>query len=256
MARNVLLAITNTDGTEFISLNPRTVDGPGGFQRSTDLTLYGNNTGGDWGHRFVQNFYRLLENSACRQREPGDVGYDPSRITPVDEHNLGKIGLGINKPIIGQFWTNKTTNSVFVFTGEHWIPICSHVHDCSNEVVSSQHPVNKDPTYIDPIVVYRGTEGTLGWITVDLSDLVPPTSSAVILDMSASCVGRVRGIAQTRPTENHPASDLIIVQSSGQLSNTCGTSRGHYQVEPPCSIQFNIDVGFNDGLEVNLVGYV
>lgn len=100
--------IDKTDGTTAFVIQPKTYDGTGGIQRNTDLTLYGNATP-TWGERFNENFYRLLENFAVEESitNPGN---------PMSESELGGSGRGINKPIVGQLWFNRTTNTLYVYT--------------------------------------------------------------------------------------------------------------------------------------------
>ncbi len=56
---------------------------------------------------------RLLENFAVEERSPG---------VPKTEDDLGR-GLGINAPIEGQIWYNKTQGILFVYNGVSWLAI-------------------------------------------------------------------------------------------------------------------------------------
>lgn len=125
MAQTTIYIIDNTDGSESFAIQPRTFDGSGGVQQNTDLTLYGN-AAPNWGERFNENFYRLLENFSVEQRESGDPDYIPGETWPKSDETLGG-GFGINKPVVGQIWFNKTDNKTYVYaltgsppTGE-WI---------------------------------------------------------------------------------------------------------------------------------------
>lgn len=116
MADTTIYIIDNTAGDENdqFSIQPRTFNGPGGIQTSTDLTLYGNGAP-DWGERFNENFYRLLENFAC----PEKIGVSPPEPQTEAPAELGS-GYGINNPIRGQLWYNTTDQSMYVYTGSGW----------------------------------------------------------------------------------------------------------------------------------------
>lgn len=112
MAQTTIYIIDKTDPNEpSFAIQPRTLDGYAGVQRNTDLTLYGN-AAPDWGERFNENFYRLLENFACPDK--GELG-SPVVVLgiPQDEGDLG-AGYGINRPARGQLWFNKTNNTLYV----------------------------------------------------------------------------------------------------------------------------------------------
>lgn len=113
MAQTTIYIIDGTDGTQSFAIQPRTIDGSGGIQRTTDLTLYGNATP-NWGERFNENFFRLLENFACEE-SPTNPGF------PLNENDPGvSAGFGINNPIAGQMWYNKTDTRLYVFNGTLW----------------------------------------------------------------------------------------------------------------------------------------
>lgn len=100
MATTVIYTIDSTDGGATLVIQPRTINGANGVLRNTDLTLYGNATP-NWGERFNENFYRMLENFACEEK-----GGSPG--VPQDEVDFGTEGLGVNIPLQGQLWFNKT----------------------------------------------------------------------------------------------------------------------------------------------------
>lgn len=114
MAEAVLYLLNSTDDSTRIAIQPRTFDGVGGVQRNTDLTLYGNGAP-NWGERFDENFYHLMEHFAVAQETD-------TPFTPMNETNLLNVGFGINDPIIGQVWYNKTTEELFVYNGTTWRP--------------------------------------------------------------------------------------------------------------------------------------
>jgi hypothetical protein len=102
-----IYTVDSTDGTTTLVIQPRTVNGSGGVLRSTDLTLYGNATV-NWGERFNENFYRLIENFACEESTPG---------VPQNETETGNgDGTGINVPLEGQTWYNKTDQHLYINT--------------------------------------------------------------------------------------------------------------------------------------------
>lgn len=110
--QSLVYNINNTDGTLSIAINPRTYNGYDGQNRDTDLTLFGN-ASPYWGEKVNENFIRLLENFAVEESSPG---------VPKTEDDLGR-GLGINAPIEGQIWYNKTQGILFVYNGVSWIAI-------------------------------------------------------------------------------------------------------------------------------------
>ena len=117
MANTTIYVIDSTDGTtqKRVLIPPLTFNGYGGIQRDTDLTLYGNGAP-NWGERFNENFFKLLENFAC----PEKTGTNPPE--PLSETDFqGVDGRGINNPIQGQLWYNTTQERLFLYTGTTWI---------------------------------------------------------------------------------------------------------------------------------------
>lgn len=112
MANTKIYIVDSTDNSTNIAIQPRTIDGAGGVQANTDLTLYGNATP-EWGERFNENFYRVLENFACAEKA-GSPG------VPQDENDIGITGFGINRPVQGQLWFNKTNDQMYVYNGLSW----------------------------------------------------------------------------------------------------------------------------------------
>lgn len=104
MATTTIYTIESTDGESTLVIQPRTWNGQNGVFRDTDLTFYGNATP-NWGEMFNENFYRLLENFACEQQ---------SANTPKNETNLGANYKGINNPVEGQTWYNKSDGHLYV----------------------------------------------------------------------------------------------------------------------------------------------
>lgn len=106
--------IENTDGSLTLTLKPGALNGPGGAQRDTDMRLYGMGAL-MWGEGVDENILRLTENFACDEKTsnpgvPKDEGDFPAMI----------VGLGINNPITGQTWYNKTDETLYVYTGAVW----------------------------------------------------------------------------------------------------------------------------------------
>lgn len=114
--------LDSTDGTLTITLKPGTLNGPGGGQRDTDMRLYGMGAL-MWGEGVDQNILRLTENFACEEKDsvPG---------VPKDENDTFdnpaggvfpfRLGRGINNPIEGQQWYNKSDELMYYYTGSVW----------------------------------------------------------------------------------------------------------------------------------------
>lgn len=108
-----IYTIKSTDGTLVFDISPKDYDGVGGTSQNTDLLLPGNNHF-LWGDKLNQSLLRMLENFACEQN---------SANTPKTSVELG-AGQGINKPIVGQLWFNKTDNALYVYnTEETWVQL-------------------------------------------------------------------------------------------------------------------------------------
>lgn len=120
----VLYLLNNTDDSLQLVIQPRTFDGFGGVQRNTDLTLYGNGAP-NWGERFNENFFRMLENFAVEEKDSSTL------FIPQDETDLGD-GLGINFPLEGQQWYNKTRRKLFVYDGTNWKPSSNHIGNATS----------------------------------------------------------------------------------------------------------------------------
>ncbi len=111
-----IYAIKNTSGDKTLTIKPGQINGAGGVVHDNDLKIHGYGST-QWGIGVNENFLRLIENFAVEQKESGDFDYDPSRLKPKDYKDLG-LGLGINKPTIGQIWYNKTDNSLYVYVND------------------------------------------------------------------------------------------------------------------------------------------
>lgn len=118
MANTTIYLIDSTDGGTTFAIQPRTYDGVGGVQANTDLTLYGN-ASSSWGERFNENFYRMLEHFAVDQNS-AFVTTNTTPPMPKNQTNLGEAGLGINSPIVGQQWFNKSDEKMYVYTSTGW----------------------------------------------------------------------------------------------------------------------------------------
>ncbi len=110
MAITTIYTVDSTDGSATLIIQPRTINGTGGVLRKTDLTLYGN-ASPNWGERFNENFYRLIENFAVADKTDPAVSGEPK-----NESDLGIIGYGINAPIQGQLWYNKSDDRLYLQT--------------------------------------------------------------------------------------------------------------------------------------------
>jgi hypothetical protein len=116
-------------------IGPGELNGPAGVLRDSDLRLYGFGSL-KWGEGVNQNLFRILENSACAEKETGDflvgtddpVGFVPGTgnfnasihaTAPKDENDLG-LGNGITTPVVGQDWYNTTSNLKYVYKPTGW----------------------------------------------------------------------------------------------------------------------------------------
>ena len=110
-----LIFVESTDGTFSFSLKPAVMDGPTALSQNTDLKLYGTGTYG-WSNGYSQNFFRLLENFACEEKILS------GKPVPLEDVDLG-LNKGINQPVIGQAWFNKTRNQLYTFDGTDWVSV-------------------------------------------------------------------------------------------------------------------------------------
>jgi len=112
-------------------IGPGELNGPAGLSRQSDLRLFGFGSL-KWGEGIDQNLYHILENFACpRKTGTGVAGspisdiltagspivyYDESihPVMPKDENDLG-IGNGITTPVVGQFWYDTTSRTLFIY---------------------------------------------------------------------------------------------------------------------------------------------
>lgn len=101
--------IKSTDGTTVLVIQSGMLDGPTGAIQHTDLSLHGSGFPG-WGEAVNENFLRVLENFACEERAPN---------LPKTSTQLG-IDQGVNYPVIGQLWFNKTNQSLYTYTTSGW----------------------------------------------------------------------------------------------------------------------------------------
>ena len=107
-------SIKHTDGVRTITIQPGTLNGPGGVLTDSDLQLYGQGTL-QWGAGVDQNQLRLIENFAVEEKvlSPG---------TPQDEVDIGVSGAGVNNPVVGQQWYNTTDTILYNYNGAIWVP--------------------------------------------------------------------------------------------------------------------------------------
>lgn len=118
-AANTVFIINNTVGTPIAAIQPNTLNGPGGIQQTSDLSMFGLGYA-LWGQASDQNDYRLLENFACAQSV-----LNPSPVQPMGEAELGPNN-GINVPLVGQLWFNTTDQVMYVNTATGWQTITLH----------------------------------------------------------------------------------------------------------------------------------
>lgn len=130
---SIIYNINNTEGTIQFVVKPGTLDWPGNpnpSEANTDLKIYGNGSL-LWGEGISENLYRLTENFACEEKTltPG---------TPQDQTDLG-TGNGINKPVTGQLWFNKTTSVLNIYLGGGtWEPIATGTSLSNNYYTKTQ----------------------------------------------------------------------------------------------------------------------
>lgn len=127
-----LYIVESTDGTFSFTIQPGSVNGPSAAVQSTDLKFVGSGLYG-WGQAYVNNFFRLLENFATEEKNVGGQ-LRPLDATDFTGNPSACYGLnkGINAPVAGQSWFNKTRNELYVYTGtidqggtDEWVPASS-----------------------------------------------------------------------------------------------------------------------------------
>lgn len=116
--------VESTDGTLSFTVNQGEKDGYGGTSRTTDLTLNGFGVL-SWGENVNEDILRVMECHAVERKGIGDYNpdtdaYDYNPITdpvlPKSELDVGMgPGKGINFPIIGQLWYDKTTEHTYAY---------------------------------------------------------------------------------------------------------------------------------------------
>jgi hypothetical protein len=112
VATEKIYFVLGTDGTNVATIYPGKFNGPSGITPVSDLTLYGLQAP-YWGEGFDTNFYRLLENFAIEESATN---------VPQTKDDVG-LGNGINNPIEGQLWYNKTQSSLMVYNGTAWVTV-------------------------------------------------------------------------------------------------------------------------------------
>lgn len=268
MADTTVYIINSTDNSTNFAIQPRTYDGPGGVQTSSDLTLYGN-AAANWGERFNENFYRLLENFACEDKaHPAVSG------VPKDESDIGVSGLGINNPIPGQLWFNKTNDKLYVYdVSETWQAASANEIadiaglqtaldekvDLAGDTMTGFLTLHADPTsnlhaatkqYVDQEVdprVLRAGDMMTGFLTLHAD----PTSSlhAATKQYVDDTVGSGAGsyVLKSGDTMTGPL-EMDISTGNTKALHIQTTSGGHIQVEstglssaPPGVILYNAD---------------
>jgi hypothetical protein len=147
MTQPVLYAIENTDGSQIITIQPKTFDGAGGVQHTTELTLYGN-AAPRWGERFNENFLRLLENFAC----PDDGSGAPANVS---------------RPIRGQLWFDTTSSWIKVYDGSSWNDLPD-----AGLLIDYYTRLEADDTFYDKDTVDSLLNGKISWEDVAGNGLV------------------------------------------------------------------------------------
>lgn len=112
--------INNTNGDAVFVIRQENTNGPGETQQNTDLTLYGYKAQ-NWGEKFNENFYRLIENFAAPSRRgihtvlPDIVDFSYPHNKPATEDDIGVPGTGINAPVNGQLWFNTSSTQLYIY---------------------------------------------------------------------------------------------------------------------------------------------
>ena len=178
--------IKYTDGIRTITIQPGTLNGPGGVLSDSDLQLFGQGTLA-WGAGVDQNLLRLIENFACPESilTPGE---------PMGDAEIGVVGAGINNPNEGQIWFNTTTENLFFYDGTIWVSAGSVFVDAAeptNAVVgtlwydTSGIPQLKVCSSIGPIVFTSVADRYLLKAGDTMTGDINMTASAEVLGLPA-----------------------------------------------------------------------
>lgn len=116
---NTVFIIYNTAGQPVAAIQPNTLNGPGGVQQTSDLSMFGLGYA-LWGQASDQNDYRLVENFACPQSV-----VNPIPLQPMSTEELGS-GNGINVPLIGQLWFNTTNEKMYAYSSTGWNTVANN----------------------------------------------------------------------------------------------------------------------------------
>lgn len=237
MATNTVFIITDTAGVPIAAIEPNTLNGPGGVQQSSDLSLFGLGYA-TWGQASDQNDYRLLENFAC----PQSVTH-PTPVQPMGTSELGN-GNGINEPIIGQLWFNTTTQAMYVNTATGWSPVSLETTVSStppsgtlaqgqlwfNTSLISSLPPGPPQSLLN---VWTGT----AWASV--AGLYLPLSGGTMsgpINMGAQNITNVNNVAtgsiqaNTYQSSSGPTSNAISIPNTGNTTITDGPRIGPFVI--------------------------
>jgi hypothetical protein len=146
--------VDNTDGTLTITVPPGGLDGPGGETSNSDLRIYGVGTM-LWGEGINENILRVAENWACEEKSasPG---------TPQDSTDLGP-GFGVNNPLEGQLWYNKSNEKVYFWNGTSW-KLVGAINPALPSYGDLTFVAGSGPCGNDQLEVYNGSS----WVSVAL----------------------------------------------------------------------------------------
>lgn len=224
--------ITNTAGTETLTLAPGQVNGPISGNSASDLRLYGMGAY-KWGEGFDENFYRLLENFAAPQKQAGDYNpvtsnndYDPNTqdILPKDINDLGP-GKGITYPITGQFWFNTDTGTIYTFdssigTTFGWKRVSGGVPSSSTSPSSPQIGDLWYDTNTQQMNTWNGSQ----WISV-ADQYLPLDGSGTMsgtLDLGSNTISNVTDPVnpQDAATKQYVDTEVTNIVSGGALDGT------------------------------------
>jgi hypothetical protein len=199
MSQPLIYTVENTEGSQAIAIQPRTFDGAGGIQHTTDLTLYGN-LAARWGERYNENFLHLLENFAG----PDDGSGNPANTS---------------RPIRGQVWFDTTSSWIKVYDGSVW-NIIPNTGGALSGVYYAK--LEADDTFYDKDTVDSLLNGKISqpWV----GDGLEISSSPYILDLGTpSSVTSTSNNIVTSTSHTHSLNDTGVATGSYGSNTQIGT---------------------------------
>lgn len=231
MAANTVFIIFDTAGVPIAAIQPNTLNGPGGVQQSSDLSMFGLGYA-LWGQASDQNDYRLLENFACPQSV-----LNPTPIQPMGTAELGN-GNGVNVPIVGQLWFNTTASQMYVCTSTNpniWQSVAAHVIVPSGPTNPSPVPVVVGTLFFNTTSNQLLTSNGLAWVAGNFLPLSGGTMTGDINMgnhniLAANNVTTTAVNASYYRAPNGITSNQITIPVDGATTFTDGPSIGPYVI--------------------------